>query len=655
MVRYALLIVLFLGACVEPPQATYCGDGIVQQPNDDGIFEECDDGDRNDVPCTPQPGESCEYCTASCRIETVHYETVVSEVLSPWVSEDIGEPLLAGNATYDDGLFVIEAAGRDIWHEADEFHFVYQEITGDFEIIGEVLSLEETDWSSKVGLMVRASLMPESRNAYMYLNILSRERARFSSRTVDGGNTSGPTIDAQMPYWIRIVRVGDTLVGFVSDDGADWIEVGRVNMPLGEAVYAGIAVTSRDEEEYATAQMRNLEIVSYEEDLPEEPAPIPGEHTPADYYVATDGSDVNDGRAPETAFRTISHAAKHVGPGDTVRIREGTYNEKVALTQSGTSDDPIVFEAFPGETVIIDGLLEPYEPGDRGTDTRTPPYAVLMQGDWIILRDLTITNSNHYGLQMTGDDLRVEHVIVHSNRHNGIHATGRRYHIEDTIAHSNQQPNCGYREDRGSCQQSADGFGLRGSDGRCVRCIAYNNADDGFDLHNAAGRIVIEDSVAFGNGFDEGNGNGFKMCRGDRSSCTVRTSIAFHNLRRGFTDQSGNEQFFEHNTAFDNGRGFRLTGTSHILTGNLAYAESHPVDDRGSSDMTYIRNSWQLDIDDPQFESTNPLAEGFLALSSESPARGAGEDATDLGALPYGVRIGDLLGDLADVIVEAYS
>jgi len=39
------------------------------------------------------------------------------------------------------------------------------------------------------------------------------------------------------------------------------------------------------------------------------------------------GLDSNDGRAPETAFKTLSHAIEAASKGDTILIAAGAYNE----------------------------------------------------------------------------------------------------------------------------------------------------------------------------------------------------------------------------------------------------------------------------------------------------------------------------------------
>ena len=79
-------------------------------------------------------------------------------------------------------------------------------------------------------------------------------------------------------------------------------------------------------------------------------APRPAD--PRVYYVAPDGNDGNNGLPREQAFRTICHAAAQVGPGDTVMIAAGEYNETVRIRAAGTKERPITFRCVPGEKAV---------------------------------------------------------------------------------------------------------------------------------------------------------------------------------------------------------------------------------------------------------------------------------------------------------------
>ncbi len=71
-------------------------------------------------------------------------------------------------------------------------------------------------------------------------------------------------------------------------------------------------------------------------------------------WVATDGDDAGPGTRDQP-WATLQHAADAVGPGATVIVREGVYEQRVDVGVSGAPGRPITFAAAPGERVVLDG------------------------------------------------------------------------------------------------------------------------------------------------------------------------------------------------------------------------------------------------------------------------------------------------------------
>ncbi|SHJ45880.1 T9SS type A sorting domain-containing protein [Pseudozobellia thermophila] len=74
-----------------------------------------------------------------------------------------------------------------------------------------------------------------------------------------------------------------------------------------------------------------------------------------DIYVAKNGDDNNPGTL-ELPYLTIAKAASVAVAGDVVFIREGTYEETLAPLNSGSPGQPIVFQSYPGEKVVISAM-----------------------------------------------------------------------------------------------------------------------------------------------------------------------------------------------------------------------------------------------------------------------------------------------------------
>lgn len=75
------------------------------------------------------------------------------------------------------------------------------------------------------------------------------------------------------------------------------------------------------------------------------------------YYVAKWG-DNGDGGSFDFPWLTIGKAASVLVAGDTVFIREGIYKESVNPSNSGTAGDPIVYESYQNEEIIVEGYEE---------------------------------------------------------------------------------------------------------------------------------------------------------------------------------------------------------------------------------------------------------------------------------------------------------
>ena len=74
-------------------------------------------------------------------------------------------------------------------------------------------------------------------------------------------------------------------------------------------------------------------------------------------HVAKNGHPNGKGTSDDPV-NTIMGASKLAMPGDTVRVRKGTYREQVEPVRSGVKGRPISYEAAPGERVIINGSRE---------------------------------------------------------------------------------------------------------------------------------------------------------------------------------------------------------------------------------------------------------------------------------------------------------
>ncbi len=130
--------------------------------------------------------------------------------------------------------------------------------------------------------------------------------------------------------------------------------------------------------------------------------------TAADYYVDKDSlggqcDDANPGTLSEP-FCTFSEVLAQAGPGDSVYIREATYNEVLHVERSGAPGNYITYQAYPGETVTIDDVNSM----DNG-EGYGPIW--LDHVSYIIVDGLTVTRSNGFGRAVAS-----HHNIIRNSR-----------------------------------------------------------------------------------------------------------------------------------------------------------------------------------------------------------------------------------------------
>ena len=282
------------------------------------------------------------------------------------------------------------------------------------------------------------------------------------------------------------------------------------------------------------------------------------------YYVATNGSDSNNGTSLSSPFASITKGIGLLQAGDVLYVRGGTYiySAKINLSKNGTSDNPIGLEAYEGENVIIDFSLMATSSSNRGFS---------LSGDYWHIKHLNIHKAGDNGMFISGHHNTIEQCILYANRDTGLQLGNGASHnrIINCDSYGNADPT-----DYGD----ADGFACKmdvGDNNYFYGCRAWLNVDDGWDgyLRGADDvNTIIENCWTWMNGYfldgtDGGvkaNGNGFKVGGSDDKTLmhnfTLINCVAFDNKSKGF-DQNSNKG----NMFFYNCTGFRNKGNNYSI------------------------------------------------------------------------------------------
>jgi hypothetical protein len=109
--------------------------------------------------------------------------------------------------------------------------------------------------------MVRETLNANS--MYAMMNITPSNGACFQYRTSTGGSCSNNISSGKTaPYWVRVVRSGNSFSGYMSTNGTTWTQVGASQtISMGTNTYMGMAVTSRTNTVLCTTTNDNVTAV----------------------------------------------------------------------------------------------------------------------------------------------------------------------------------------------------------------------------------------------------------------------------------------------------------------------------------------------------------------------------------------------------------
>lgn len=178
-------------------------------------------------------------------------------VLSLWF---MGTP--AGFIEEPAGTFTMTAAGTDIWDTADEFRFAYKQLSGAGSIIAKVESVENTNGWAKAGVMIRESLDPGSKHAFV---CVTPSNGVASQARVTTGTTSVNTNETgiRAPHWVKLER--DTAGNFTASHSADGVSWQPIQgdaprlISMSQSVYIGLALTSHSSGVTCTAEFSNVQ------------------------------------------------------------------------------------------------------------------------------------------------------------------------------------------------------------------------------------------------------------------------------------------------------------------------------------------------------------------------------------------------------------
>jgi TolB protein len=177
-------------------------------------------------------------------------------------SSDVGAAPIKGAAEFDaaTGQYKITGSGADIWAKADEFHYVWREMSGDFTVTASAKFLTEGIGHRKAVIMLRKSLDTDSPFVHLAIHGDGTPAVQFRNTKGDNVNTVDFPIEGPGTWKLKLNRQGTTVTVWLAKDDGPLRELGHTTNQLGSPVLVGLGVASHTREAVNTVLFSDVTV-----------------------------------------------------------------------------------------------------------------------------------------------------------------------------------------------------------------------------------------------------------------------------------------------------------------------------------------------------------------------------------------------------------
>jgi hypothetical protein len=177
-------------------------------------------------------------------------------------SDDVGAPPLKGSAEFDASTrqYKITGSGTDIWAKADQFHYVWREMSGNFAVTATAKFLTDGIAHRKAVIMLRKSLDTDSPFVHLAIHGDGTPSVQFRNTKADNTNTVDFPIEGPGTWKLKLVRQATAITVWIGKDGAPLRELGHTVNQLGSPILVGLGVSSHTQEATNTVLFSDVSV-----------------------------------------------------------------------------------------------------------------------------------------------------------------------------------------------------------------------------------------------------------------------------------------------------------------------------------------------------------------------------------------------------------
>ncbi|MDC0497502.1 carbohydrate-binding protein [bacterium] len=352
-----------------------------------------------------------------------------------------------GSSSYDSGsdTWTVSGRGTSMWYSnTPDYRFSYLAVDGDATIIAQLTSLSggSTD-DARAGLVFSSDLTDTAdMEAIIVTNPSGTDPQTYSFRRGDvthshqgnnGSRSYGRQGSPKVPYWFKIERIGNRVNTYSSPDGISWSCGESADYAVGTTAYYGLAVSSDQTNNTATATFTDVRITGGDggeaEQTPEAPFAIyaspGGDQVPLRWLESFEADTYKIWRATQSGgpYTLVTQQAgtSYIDTG----LVPGTYyyyavSAVNAIGESTLSTEDVL--AFP-DTSWYEAEDHDSQMGTRLENARDffggQDVGYINDGEWLRYNDITLNTGAIFKARIAGFNENVGLIEVRSGSSTG--------------------------------------------------------------------------------------------------------------------------------------------------------------------------------------------------------------------------------------------
>jgi len=177
-------------------------------------------------------------------------------------SDDVGAPPLKGSTEFDSmaRTYKVTGSGTDIWARADQFHYLWREMSGNFAVTATAKFLTDGIGHRKAVIMLRQSLDADSPFVHLAIHGDGTPAIQFRNSKGDTTNTVDFPVEGPGTWRMKLVRQGTTITVWIAKNDGPLRELGHTIYQIGNPLLVGLGVSSHTQQAVNTVLFSDVAI-----------------------------------------------------------------------------------------------------------------------------------------------------------------------------------------------------------------------------------------------------------------------------------------------------------------------------------------------------------------------------------------------------------